>query len=173
MTMPEIDDTRRIRHEHLETVYRVLSDLMMHEDERFTDTLNIFVLVQTIIFAGFIQLNTLDQSLFSNNHILLFLKNILPLVGTLLCINGIYSFHRRMAAMKFWRAQIYRMEAGELNSEQYRIGLGIHMARKMDLEKKHSNYPRFILKILGYQRYFMAVVFLSLWILISVSQISL
>jgi hypothetical protein len=171
MKMSEGDDTGRIRQEHLENVYKVLSDLMMNEDERFTDTLNIFVLVQTIIFAGFIQLNTLDQSLFSNNHVLLFLKNILPLIATLLCINGIYSFHRRVEAMKFWKAQIYRLEAEELIGEQYGKGLDIHIARKVNLEKKHSKYPRFIFDLLGYQRYFMAVVFLALWILILVSQI--
>lgn len=170
MTMPEGDGTRR---EHRENVYRVLSDLMMHEDERFTDTLNIFVLVQTIIFAGFIQLNTLDPSVFSNNHVLLFLKNILPLVATLLCINGIYSFHRRVGAMKFWKAQIYRLEAEDFISEHYGAGLDIHIARKASLEEKHSKYPRFIFNLLGYQRYFMALLFLALWILILVSQISL
>ncbi len=170
--MADKEDTRRIWDDRLDNVYTVLSDLVMHEDERFTDTINISVLVQTILFAGLIQLNTLDQSLYSSNHVLLLLKNILPLVGTLLCINALYLFHIRMEAMSFWRKQIYRIEADSgFISEQYGEGLNIHTSRKAHLEKKHSKYPGLIVDILKYERYFMPILFLISWILILGAQL--
>ncbi len=149
----------------------MLSDLMMHEDERFSDALNVFVLVQAILFAGLIQLNTLDQALYSRNPLLLLLKNILPLLGTLLCIYGLSAFHKRIRAMKFWRERIYRIEADEdLFCEQYGRGLDIHTARRALLEKERSKYPGFIARILNYQRYFLAILFLIFWLMILGSQ---
>jgi hypothetical protein len=165
--MSDKEDIRRIRDERVDNVYTILSDLVMHEDERFTDTINISVLVQTILLAGLIQLNTLDQSPYLNNHVLLLLKNLLPLVGTLLCINALYLFHRRIEAMSFWKDQIYRIEADNgFIGEQYGGGLNIHTLRKAHREKKRSTYPRLINDTLKYQRYFMPILFLITWVLI-------
>ncbi len=164
--MSDKEDIRRIRDDRLDNVYKVLSDLVRHEDERLSDTYNIFILVQTILLAGLIQLNTLDQTLYSSNHVLLLLKNILPLAGTLLNINGLYSFHKRLEAMGFWKERIYRIEAdSDFISEQYGGGLDIFTARKAHLEKKHSKYPGLIIGILKYQRYYMGILFLIVWIL--------
>lgn len=172
--MSEKEEIRRIRHERLENIYRVLSELLMHEDERITDTLNIFVLVQTIFFAGFIQLNVLDKNLYSSNLMLLLMKNILPLLGALLSLNGIYAFYKRIDTMNFWRKRIYEIESDEdYIGEEHGKGLDIHTARKAYLEIKRSRYPGFINNILKYQRYYMAIVFLLVWILILVSQLNI
>ena len=165
--MSDKEDIKRIRDDRVDNVYTILSDLVMHEDERFTDTVNISVLVQTILLAGLIQLNAMDPGLYLNNNMLLLLKNILPLVGTLLCINALYLFHRRMEAMSFWKEQIYRIEAySGFIGEQYGGGLNIHTSRKAHIEKKRSMYPRLINDTLKYQRYFMPILFLITWILI-------
>jgi hypothetical protein len=165
--MSDEEDIRRIRDDRVDNVYTILSDLVMHEDERFTDTINISVLVQTILLAGLIQLNTLDPGLYLNNNVLLLVKNVLPLVGTLLCINALYLFHRRIEAMSFWKEQIYRIEADSgFTGEQYGGGLNIHTSRREHIEKKRSKYPRLINDTLKYQRYFMPILFLITWILI-------
>jgi hypothetical protein len=165
--MSDKEDIKRIRDDRVDNVYTILSDLVMHEDERFTDTVNISVLVQTILLAGLIQLNTLDLGMYLNNDMLLLLKNILPLVGTLLCINALYLFYRRMEAMSFWKERLYRIEAGSgFAGEQYGGGLDIHTLRKAHLEKKRSMYPCFINDALNYQRYFMPILFLISWILV-------
>ncbi len=169
--MSEKAEIRQIRHERLENIYRVLSDLMMNEDERITDILNIFVLVETIIFAGFLQLSMLDKSMYSSNSMLLLIKNVLPLLGALLSINGIYSLYKRIETMNFWKARIYQIEADEdYIGEQSSKGLDIHTARKAYLEKKHSRRPGFINYILKYQRYYMAILFLLVWIIILIYQ---
>ncbi len=161
-TVPEKEDLRQVR----DNVYKILSDLVRHEDERLSDTYNIFILVQTILLAGLLQLYTLDQSLYSSNYVLLFLKNILPLAGTLLNINGLYSLYKRLEAMGFWNERLYRLEAdSDFIGEQYGGRLDIFTARKAYLKKDYSKYPRIIAGILKYQRYFMGVLFLIIWIL--------
>src|SRR5208337_3828919 len=170
--MPEKEDVKRMRNERLESVYRILSDLMMHEDERYSDALNITVLVHAILFAGLIQLNTLDQNLYSRNPELLLLKNILPLLGTLLSVYGLYAFNRRLDAMGFWIERIYRIEADEdFVNAQFGKDLDIYSARKVQLEKKRSKYPGFILIILKYRRHYLAILFLIFWILILGAQL--
>jgi hypothetical protein len=166
--MSDEEDIRRERAERLHNVFIVLSDQLRHEDERLSDTYNIFVLVQTILFAALIQLNTLTQSLYSNNAILHLMKNIIPITGTLLCLNGLYSIHRRVEAMSFWKEKLYQIEA---DSNYVSGNLDIYTARKMHLEKKHSKYPGFIFGILNYQRYYIGILFLIGWILALIVQL--
>jgi hypothetical protein len=170
--MSEKDDIRLVRMERLDNIYKVLTDLVRHEDERAADVLNISVLVQTILLAGLIQLNMQDQSLFSNNPALLLFKNILPLLGTLLSIYGFYGFYRRLETIGFWKEQIYRVEAdSDFISEQYGRGLDVFTARRAYLENKRSRYPGIILSVLKYQRYFMELLFLLIWVLILGAQL--
>ena len=166
--MSNEEDMRRERSRMLHNVYVVLSDQLRHEDERLSDTYNIFVLVQTILFAALIQLNTLGQGVYSNNSILLLMKNIIPLTGTLLCLNGLYSIHRRVEAMSFWKEKLRRIEA---DSGFLSGGLDIYTARDVHLEKKHSRYPGFIFGILNYQRYYIGILFLIGWILALIVQL--
>jgi hypothetical protein len=166
------EDTRRSLDARLDNIYKVLADLVMQEDERYTDSLNIFILVQTIFFAGLIQLNMLDKSQFSSNQVLFLVKTILPLLGTLLCINAIYSFHRRIGAIGYWKACLYRIEAdSDFIGGQYGKGLDIFTSRKAHLVKKHSKYPGLLFNILKYQRYFMPLAFLIIWMLILGAQL--
>lgn len=168
----DADETRRARHERLLSVYKILSDLLMTDDERFTDSLNIFVVLQAIIFAGYIQLDALDQNLVAHSRILSLLKYALPFIGAMLCLNALYAFHRRVSAMKFWRKMIYKVEHDEdFICGQYGRELDIYTSRKRYLDKKHADYPKFILRILKYQRYFIAALFFSVWILILIYQI--
>lgn len=166
------EDARRSLDARLDNIYKVLADLVMQEDERYTDSLNIFILVQTIFLAGLLQLNMLDRNLFSSNQVLLLVKTILPLLGTLLCINALYSFHRRIEAMGYWRACIYRIEAdSDFIGGQYGNGLDIFTSRKAHLVKKRSKYPGLLFDTLKYQRYFMPLSFLIVWILILGAQL--
>ena len=170
--MSEKDDIRLVRMERLDNIYKILTDLLRHEDERIADVLNISVLVQTILLAGLIQLNMLDKSVYSSNPVLLLIKNILPLIGVLLSIYGFFAFHRRVETMGFWKRQIYRVEAdSDFVSEQYGRGLDIFTARKAFLENKRSQYPGIILGLLKYQRYFMELLFSLIWILILGAQL--
>ena len=170
--MSEKDDIRLVRMERLDNIYKILTDLVRHEDERVADVLNISVLVQTILLAGIIQLNMLDPSIYSNNLVLRLIKDILPLAGALLSIYGFLAFHRRIETIGFWKEQIYRVEAdSDFISEQYGQGLDIFTARKAYLENKRSRYPGIILDILKYQRYFMELLFMIVWILILGAQL--
>ncbi len=154
------------------SVYKILSDLLMNDDERFTDSLNIFVVLQAIIFAGYIQLDTLDQNLVLHNRILTLLKYALPFIGAMLCLNALYAFHRRVSAMKFWRKMIYKVEHDEdFICGQYGRELDIYSSRKRYMDKKHKHYPKLILYLLKYQRYFLAIVFFVVWLLILIYQI--
>lgn len=170
--MSDEDDTRRIRIERLDSVYRILFDQVRHEDERLTGSYNILVLVQSILLAGLVPLNTLDKSLFSSNILLILIKSLLPVFGILLCFNSLFAIHRRVEAMNFWTNQIYRIEAdGDFANERYDGELGIFTARRAYLEKKFSKYAVINAGILEFQRYFIGVLFLIVWILVLAAQL--
>ncbi len=170
--MSDEDVTRRIRIERLDSVYRILFDQVRHEDERLTGSYNLLVLVQSILLAGLVPLNTLNKSLYSSNVLLLLIKGLLPVFGILLCINSLFAIHRRVEAMKFWADQIYRIEAdGNFVNERYDGGLCIFTARRAHMEKKLTRYPIINLAILEFQRYFIGILFLIVWILALTAQL--
>lgn len=164
------DELRRIRHGRLQNVYSVIADLYRHEDERYTDSLNIMALLQTIIFAGFLQLSLIDPSMLARDEILQLLKFVLPCIGVFLCFNALYAFHRRIEAMQYWIGCAGRVENDEdfwlTYDESMDAELDIFTARRRYLEKRKSKYPGSIAWLLKYQRYFLPLLFLSQWILV-------
>jgi hypothetical protein len=165
------DELRRIRHDRLQNVYKIIADLYRHEDERLTDLVNIMALLQTIILAGFLQLSLIDPSLLARDEMLHLLKFVLPFIGVVLCLIALYSFHRRIEAMQYWIGRAGRVEKDEdfwlLYDEAGDADLDIFTARQRHLKKRKSKYPGFVVWLLKYQRYYLPLLFLSQWVLVA------
>ncbi len=166
------DENRRIRHERLQNVYKIIADLYRHEDERLSDTFNIVTLIQTILLAGFLQLSLIDPAVLVRNEMLQLLKLVLPCMGVFLSLLGLYAFHRRVEAMQYWMRSACQVEEDEdfwlTYNDARDAGLDIFTTRMQHLEKHKSKYPGFIARLLKYQRYYMGIIFLSQWVFIIV-----
>jgi len=164
------DELRRIRHDRLQNIYKIIADLYRHEDERYTDTVNIMTLLQTIILAGFLQLSLIDPGVLIHNEMLLMLKFALPCLGVVLCLIALYAFHRRVEAMQYWMKCARRVEKDEdfwlFYDDARDADLGIFTARQRHLKKHKSKYPGPLAWLLKYQRYYLGLLFLLQWVLV-------
>ncbi|HMK46464.1 MAG TPA: hypothetical protein VK436_07535 [Methanocella sp.] len=167
---PGRDESRWIRHDRLLNTYGIIVDQYRHEDERYADSLNIMALLQTILFAGFIQLSLISPDQLAREMLFMLLKLMIPFLGIFLCVNALYAFHRRIEAMIYWSNQARCLEKDEdfwfTHDEKLDRDLDIFTARHSHLEKRKSRYPRIVVTILRYQRYFLPVLFLLQWALV-------
>lgn len=164
------DELRRIRHERLQNVYKIIADLYRHEDERYADSVNIMALLQTIILAGFLQLSLIDLSVLARGEMLLLLKFALPCIGVVLCLIALYAFHRRIEAMQYWMKCARRVEKDEdfwlSYNDVWDADLDIFTARQRHLKKHKSKYPGPVAWFLKYQRYYLGLLFFTQWVLV-------
>ena len=169
-TGPGGDEIRRIRHDRLQNTYAIIADLYRHEDERYADSLNIMALLQTILFAGFIQLSITSPELLAREPVFVLLKFLIPCLGVFLGLVALYAFHRRVEAMYYWSRQARRLEKDEdfwfVHDEKLDRDLDIFTARGHHLDRHKSRYPKVIRSMLRYQRYYLAALFLLQWLLI-------
>ena len=164
------DELRRIRYDRLRNVYKIITDLYRHEDERYADSVNIVALLQTIILAGFLQLSLIDPAVLARDEMLQVLRILLPCIGIFLCIIALYSFHRRIEAMQYWLRCASRVEQDDdfwqgYHDERDR-DLDLFTARMSHLAKHKSKYPGLIAWLLKFQRYYLPLLFLLQWILV-------
>lgn len=162
-----VEEARRIRHDRLQKNYGIITELYRHEDERYADSLNIMALLQTILFAGFMQLSLISPDLLAREQVFLLLKYLIPCTGVFLCFNALYAFHRRIEAMHYWSQRARCLEQDEdlwfVRDEKLDRDADIFTTRQQHLEKHKSRYPKAIAALLKYQRYYLPVLFLLQW----------